>query len=176
MLVSSDDKETPSGGLSVDNVFEIASIIYANIEGETIRDGEVTSNSIPGFVTALPIRVSATFTNNGNAHEIARATLEVRNVFSATPIYPQPGESSALNEVIMPETSHYLAREINGVSPLGIYEITQTIDYIGKTYQLKQIVVVCPIWFMLLTALTITAVVAAIVHRVKIWHRKKRVV
>lgn len=175
LLVSSNIEANGGNGLSVNNVFEMASVIYADIAGETIRDGKVTSNTVPGFVTATPIQVSATITNNGNAHEIARIGLEVKSFFSATPIYPQPGENGVINEVIMPETSRYITRDITGVSPLGIYEVTQTINYLGENYQVKQTVVACPIWFMAMVLITITAIVVTVVHQVKAAHRKKRV-
>lgn len=175
LMVSSNTDTAAGAGVSVNNVFEMASIIYANISGDTIVDGEVIENTIPGFVTATPIRVSALLENNGNAHEIARINLEVRSFFSATPIYPTPGESGVINEVIMPETSRYVTRDITGISPLGVYEVTQTINYLGENHQVKQVVVACPIWFMALVLLTVIGVVATIVYRVKAVRRKKRV-
>lgn len=175
LMISSNTDSTVSGDVSVNNIFEMASIIYANITGETIEAGEVLENTIPGFVTATPIQVSALITNTGNAHEIARISLEVKSFFSATPIYPRPGESSVINEVIMPGTSRYVTRDIAGISPLGIYEVTQTINYLGENHQLKQTIVACPVWFMALAIATIAAITVAIVHRVKTSRRKRRV-
>ncbi len=175
LLISSNTDAGPSSGISVNNVFEMASLIYVNISGETIEDGAVLENKIPGFVTASPIRVSALITNNGNSHQIARVGLEVKDAFSSTVVYPTPGDSGAINEVIMPETSHTVTRDISGVSTIGVYEVTQTIDYLHERHQAKQIVVVCPIWFMTLVLITIVTVVAAIVYRIKSVRRRKRV-
>ncbi len=175
LLVSSNNKNNASQGVSVNNVFEMASIIYANIGGETVRKGEVLDNVIPGFVTTSPITVSATLTNEGNVHEIARIGLEVKSLFSSQPLYPQPGDSGVINEVIMPETSRYVTRDITGISPLGVYEVTQTISYLGQSYQTSQTVISCPIWFMALSIITIIAIVLAIVTRVKRHHLKRKV-
>lgn len=175
LLVGSNKDAGSDSGVSVNNVFEMASVIYANVAGETIRDGEVLENSIPGFVTSVPIRATALITNNGNAHEVARITLEVKSIFSSDLIYPLSGDDGSVSEVIMPETSRYVSRDINGISPLGIYEITQTIDYLGETHELKQVVVACPIWFMVLVAVTLTTLVSFFVYRIKTLRRKRRV-
>ena len=176
IVIGSNSDAEVSGGVSVNNVFEMASIIYAEVTGNTIEDGAVLENSIPGFVTNIPIRVSTLLTNTGNAHEIARISLEVKNFFSATQIYPQPDESGIVDEVIMPETSRYVTRDITNVSPLGIYEVTQTVDYLGEINQLKQIVVACPIWFMALVIVTIIAVITSIIFRIKSSRRKRHIV
>ena len=167
LMVSANTDTEASEGVAVNNVFEMASVVYAHIDGETVRDGAVLENNVPGFVTAMPIRVGAMLENNGNSHEIAQISLEVTSIFSATPIYPKEGESGVVNEVIMPETSHYATRDITGLSPLGIYTVTQTIDYIGEQSQVKQVVVACPIWFMALMMITISAIVATIVKRAR---------
>lgn len=172
LMVSANTDAESGSGVAVNNIFEMASIIYANIAGETIRDGDVLENNIPGFVAEMPIKVSAMLQNNGNSHEIARVSLEVSSFFAATPIYPSAGDSGTLNEVVMPGTTYYATRDITGLSPLGIYTVTQTIDYLGERYQRQQVVVACPLWFMALVAITIAAVVAGIAHRVKI--RKRR--
>jgi hypothetical protein len=96
-------------------------------------------------------------------------------LFSSQPLYPQPGDSGVINEVIMPETSRYVTRDITGISPLGVYEVTQTISYLGQSYQTSQTVISCPIWFMALSIITIIAIVLAIVTRVKRHHLKRKV-
>ena len=109
------------------NVFEMASLIYANIDGETTREGEILENYVPGFVTSTPIEVSATVKNDGYVHEIAKVALEVKSFFSPNTIYPTEGESGIIEEVIMPDTTLLINRNIDGISSLGIYNVTQTV-------------------------------------------------
>lgn len=175
LLISSNNENGTNSGVAVNNVFEMASIIYANIGGETVRSGEVKENNIPGFVTSAPITVSAMLTNEGNVHEVARIGLEVKNFFSSQLIYPQPGDSGIINEVIMPESTRFVTRDITGISSLGVYEVTQTINYLGQNHQITQTVVSCPIWFMALSIITIIAIILAIVTRVKKHHLKRKV-
>ena len=167
LMVSANDEINAEGGTTINNVIEMASIIYADIDGETVRDGEMNEMTIPGFVTTVPIKVGARLTNNGNTHEVATIDLEVKSLFSSTPIYPAADENSAIAEVIMPGTSRYVTRDISNISPLGIYEVTQSISYLGENYQIKQTVIACPIWFMALVAVTVGAIITLIIARVK---------
>ena len=62
--VSSNNKANGDDGVAVQNVFEMASIIYARVAGETRHEGEILSNSIPGFVTSGAPEVSTILTNS----------------------------------------------------------------------------------------------------------------
>ena len=175
LMVSSGNNSISGDGLTINNIFEMASIIYAEVAGETIRAGEVSEITMPGFVTGMPIETSAIIKNEGNSHETARIALEVKSFFSATPLYPAPGEDGILTEIIMPDTTRYITREIDGVSPLGIYEIKETVNYLGKNTTFSQTVVSCPIWFMALVFVTIMAIIVAIVRTVRAHRIKHKV-
>lgn len=175
MVSSDENKETTGNGVSVNNIFEMASILYAKIDGEIIREGEILGGNVPGFVTSTPITVSATVKNDGNVHEAARIALEVRSYFSAGPIYPKPGEDGIIEEIIMPGTTRSIVRDIDGISPLGVYDVLQTVSYMGKSETTHQVVVACPIWFMALVLVTMVTIVMFIVFSVKRHHHRKQV-
>ena len=167
LMVSSNDEVNAEGGATINNVIEMASIIYADIDGETVRDGKMDEATIPGFVTTMPIQIGTRFTNNGNTHEVAKIDLTVKSFFSSSTIYPESDENGAIAEVIMPGTTRYVTRDITNLSPLGIYEVTQSISYLGENYQIKQTVIACPVWFMALVAVTVGAIITLIIARVK---------
>ncbi len=175
LTVSFSGKQSENGGLNINNKFELASLIYAEVGGDIVHQGNIESSSVPGFVTDLPIQTNVVLKNDGNIHETARISLEVRSVFSPEVIYPRAGESSNIEEVVMPETTHEVKRDIVGISPLGIYEVTQTVTYLGETSTIKQTVVACPIWFMVLIAITIATIVAFITGVVVKNRRKKEI-
>lgn len=174
-MISSNAEASPDNNIAINNIFEMASILYAKIEGDTIREGEILGSSIPGFVTEMPVVASATFKNDGNVHEVARIALEVRNVLSPGIIYPGPGETGAIEEIIMPGTTRYVTRNIDNVSSLGVYEITQTINYMGESEVLHKVVVSCPIWFMVLVLITVASIIASIVSMAKKRRARKQV-
>ena len=175
ILISSADDGTSSDGLAVKNIFEMASLIYAGVDGKTDRKGEILENNVPGYVTAVPIQVSAKVTNEGKVHEIAKVALEVKSVFSSKAIYPTEGESGIIEEVIMPDTTRAMSRNIEGISPLGIYNVTQTVTYMGDVLTTQKLVVACPIWFLVLVVLTVSAIIFSIVKSIKKHRSKKEV-
>ena len=152
----------------------MASIIYARINGEIKRAGSVGENKIPGFVTAMPITVSVELENDGNVHETAKIRTTVKNFLNGAQIYPLSGEEGIVEEVMMPDTSRYVTRDINDLSPVGIYEVTQSVTYLGQTSDNTQLVVACPVWFMLLVALTFGVIVFGIVRAIMRHRRIKR--
>ena len=173
LLVGSDMDKAAEDGLTIQNIYEIASVIYGDVAGDTVHDGEIVDNYVPGFSFNLPVTASATLRNDGNIHETARIGLKIKNVITAETVYPQNGENGAIEEVIMPETTRYTTRDINSISPLGIYEVTQTITYLGESSTFRQTLIVCPLWFLLLVIMTVGAVFASII-RLVVKHRKNK--
>lgn len=160
------DGSNTSESIGINNVFGIASVVYARIDGEINHSGEVLENTIPGFTTNLPAVSNVMIKNDGNVHELADIYLKIKNVFNGETVYPKEGSSGGIEEVVMPGTTRYLQQNIKDISPLGIYEITQTIDYMGQSNVVTQTMVVCPIWFMFLVFVTVCSIISYIISRV----------
>lgn len=174
LMVGSNSSGIDSGTVTVNNVYEMASIIYATVAGETVRSGEVISNSFPGFATTLPITTSVVFKNDGNVHETARVSIEVRDAFTNNVIYPRDGEDGTLDEVVMPGTTREFVREINDLAPLGVFTVKQKVVYMGQAHAEEHTVVLCPIWFMLLVAVVV-GMITGIIIRLVMRHRRRPV-
>lgn len=175
IMVSSNGDGDIGDGVAVRNVFEMASLIFAEVSGENIRAGEIINNYVPGFATTVPIEINTTLTNTGNVHEVARVSLQVKSVFSSNVIYPGKDESGTIEEVIMPDSTRFLTRNIDGISSLGMYDVTQTISYMGSVSTVQKTIIVCPIWFLLLIVLTISVLIFAIVRSIKKFRHRKEV-
>lgn len=173
LLVSLDNESKKSDGVAVENVFEMASVIYAEVAGETKHEGQIIDNIIPGFVTSVPFRAEGSVSNSGNVHEIAMVSIEVKSIFSPTPLYPLNGENGILEETIMPGKDRHFTRDINGISPLGIYTVKQAITYMGETSVTEKTVIACPIWFMVLLALTLCSIIYSIYKALQRRRRRK---
>ncbi len=168
ITVGSDERDSSgSEGVNIKNIYEMASILYAKVNGEIVRGGEVQENKVPGFVTALPIKMSLTLTNDGNVHETAKVKLVVKNFLNGVQLYPEDGSEGVVEEVMMPETNRIIERNVESVSPLGLYEVTQSVEYLGKTSSVTQLVVACPIWFMVMLLVVIVVIAYGIVRLVK---------
>lgn len=175
IIVSRDDKtESSSGGVAVKDIFEMASLIYAKVNGETKRGGEIIENNVPGFVVSAPITLSALISNTGNVHESAIITIKATDFFSGNVIVEGDTTDHYYSEVIMPETTRFVTRDINeGLPMLGMVHVEQTINYNGQVSTEAKNVIICPIWFLILVMLTLCALVGTVIHIIRKHHKKK---
>lgn len=165
LVISSADGRNATDGLGVNNIYSIASLLYASIDGEVTHAGEVIENSLPGFVLNLPTNTNVMLKNDGNVHETANIYLQIKNILNGEIIYPKEGDTGGIQEEIMPGTTRYLQKTIQDISPLGFYEVTQTIDYLGENNVVSQVMVACPIWFMFLVFVTVCSIISYIITR-----------
>lgn len=167
ILISGKGEENKNEGVTVNSILEIASIVFANVEGETVHEGEILDNNIPEIVFSTPITVGATLKNDGNIHEAAEVFLTVKNSFTGETLYPTGDEANGIREVIMPETTRYLTREISEIPALGVFQVTQEVSYLGTTSNVTKTVFVCPLWFLILVIVTVGAIIGAIFAKIK---------
>ena len=175
IAVSSNEAASASEGVAVRTVFELASLVYASVSGKTEHKGEILENNIPGFVVSAPITLSALISNEGNVHEDATFIITVSNFFTGQVILPTEDNEGHYNELIMPETTREVTRQINDLPALGIMKVSQTIYYQGDYKTLEKNVIICPIWFLFLVGLTILAIIGTII-RLIIKHKRKAIV
>ncbi|MBQ1387452.1 hypothetical protein IIY68_01525 [Candidatus Saccharibacteria bacterium] len=174
IIVGADDKDEVNGNTAVTNVLEIASILYAKVDGEIIHKGEVLENNVPGFVVEPRINISSLIVNEGNMHEIAEITIKVTNIFTGETIASAELDNGAYAELIMPDSKRFLNKEVDELPMIGIINVQQNIYYNGETSTVEKNVIVCPIWFLVLVVLTLTAIIWKIVKTI-CKHQKKKV-
>ena len=173
IITRDDDMKATDNGVAVKDVFEMASLIYADVDGETVHKGEILSNEIPGFVASAPIVLSAQISNDGNIHENATVIIKATNFFNGEVIVEGDTDEHYYSEIIMPETTRYITREISeGLPLLGAVKVEQTIYYRGLSSKEEKTVIICPIWFLLLVLASIVMIITTIVVIVR-KHRKK---
>ena len=173
LLVTEDVDAAASQGVKVNSVFEIASLIYADVAGETVYGGEVLENNIPSFVIATPVNVGALISNTGNVHQTATTVLEVKNLITGETILPTEQNSGRYGETIMPETTRQTSYDIANLPVVGVVQISQTIYYNGESSVEIKDILICPLWFIVVTVLIIGGMIFGIVFGVKKYRRKK---
>ena len=178
IAVSQDQsKNTQEGGVAVNNVFEMASLIYAEVAGETRHETEILENQIPGFVTNAPITLKALLKNNGNVHETATIVIEAKDFFTGSVVVDTENSNNTYTELVMPETTRAVERDINENLPaLGIVHVSQKIYFNGEMSEIAKDVIICPVWFMILLGVTILAIICTIVHIIRKHHKKNKLV
>ena len=170
-IIVGSDSESDSSAV-VEYVYEMASIIYAHVEGETVHNGSITSHSVPAFSTVPEVAITAQLENNGNVHEYAKIDLIVTNFFSGEEIVSTEDTETRVAEVIMPNTRRQLITNLDDLPSLGVVTVKESISYLGQNSTIEQRLIICPLWFLLLVSCTLISIIAAIVVRIRKSHHK----
>ncbi|MBR3322363.1 hypothetical protein IKG05_01850 [Candidatus Saccharibacteria bacterium] len=176
LLVSSDPSvvTTKADAATVNNVYQLASVIYADIGGEITREGSVITNEIPGFSANPSITLAATIENKGNVHQDAITRVNITNAFTGELIFPEDeSESSEFSDLIMPESTRYVTHEISDLPMVGLFNVQQTIYFNDIPYTAESQLFICPFWLLFVIffvfSFTIIGTITGILH-----HRRKR--
>lgn len=173
LTVSSNDAQTADGDVAIENVFEMASIIYASVDGEINHVGTIEENTVPAFSATAPVKVSARLSNEGNVHEEATIVIKATNMFTGETILPSEENQGRYSEMVMPNSERYISREVSNLPMFGMVHIEQTVYYLGLSSVEAVNVLICPIWFLILMVATFGAIVAGIIGTI-VKHKKKK--
>ena len=144
------------GNIAIDQKFQFASIIYAEVAGEMREDGEITENSMPSFLLNGPLTASSMVKNNGNVHTDAEYTLQVWPLFSGEEICTNEEEPET--SLILPETERYHAQTCD-LSSIGIFKAKQTVKIFGETSIVERTIIICPLWLLFIIIFAIIALI-----------------
>ena len=175
MIGVSSDGRGASEGSAIQDVVEMASLIYADVEGETRREGRILETQIPGFVASGNPVVSAMLTNEGNVHEVATIDIRVKNNLTGEVVYSADSEDTNMEVIIMPETTRLFTRELGGLPALGIFEVVENIHFMDTEMNSTAVMIICPIWFIALVFATIASVIGMICYGRHLKRKKKSV-
>lgn len=172
ILVRDDTKHdnTGDGNVMIQSVMQVASIIYAEVAGETRDEGEIVSNDVPGLVLSNPLTTSSMVKNNGNIHTNAEYILQVWPMFGDEEICTN--EEKPTEGLVMPETTKYHAEECN-LPSIGLFKVKQTVRIFDEESVVEKTVIMCPIWLIFVVIFIIFALIFYFGSRVK--KRKKTV-
>lgn len=165
---------------AVSDIIELSSIIYAQVNGDVKREGEILENKIPIISFKNPITTTMSFRNTGNVHQDATVAIKATNIITGQPImldgsdaenYDEEDTTSQgvanFNEIVMPDSSRFVTRQVQGLPDLGIYKISQTVKFSGTENTVEHIIFMTPVWFLCLVIAVIASTIALIVYRNK---------
>ncbi len=173
ITVSSNSAQTADGEVAIENVFEMASIIYASVDGEINHVGKIEENTVPAFSATAPVKVTTRLSNEGNVHEEATIVIKATNMFTGETILPTEENEGRYTEVVMPGSERYISREVSNLPMFGMVHIEQTVYYLGLSSVEAVNVLICPVWFLILMFATFGAIVAGIIGAIA-RHKKKK--
>lgn len=166
LLVVNDTASGATGGnnIQIDQTFQFASIIYAEVAGKTEEKGEIINNSMPSFLLNGPLTAESMVKNNGNVHTDAEYTFQVWPLFSGEEICTN--EEKPETSLILPETERYHVQSCD-LPSVGIFKAKQTVKIFGETSIMERTVIICPLWLLFLILFAIIAIVIWIVMKIR---------
>ncbi len=166
IIVSNDTEkmEASGNGVGVQSTFQLASIIYAEVIGDTDKSADILENSIPSFMSTGPLTATAMVQNNGNVHTDAKFTLQVWPLFSDEEICTN--EEDPDTSFVLPKTSRFHSSTCN-LPLFGIFRAKQTVRIFGEESVVEKTIIVCPIWLLFIILFVIILFVVWILTRTK---------
>ena len=163
-------KENQNG--TIQNIYEMASLIFADIDGETKHEGKVLEHQIPGFVASGKPTVVTKLSNEGTVHEIAKIKISVKNNITGEIVSPGENDQGAVEAIIMPQSIRMFSQEISNLPALGVFEVSESISYLNDEINVSNIMIVCPIWFIVLVFATIVSLISMVFYGRHLRHKK----
>lgn len=157
-------EQTGENGFSIQETVRFASSIFAEVAGETRKEGQILENNIPAFAFSSPLMTSSIVKNNGNVHTDAKYVLQVWPLFSEEEVCTN--EEEPAESLIMPETERMHVEECN-LPPFGIFRARQTVEIFGEKSVMEKTILMCPLWLLFVVIFAIVALVIWLVTKTR---------
>ena len=147
----------------------VAMPILGTIAGETRATGNISNNRIDGFLLNPPLTAHATIENTGNIHSKMTATIEVYSSFDGKLIYTNAEHPDT--HTILPKSRRQNTVKWEDAPGFGLFNVRQTVEFLGEKSVSEQLVFICPLWLIILTAIVVVGLIIWLIVRAR--ERKK---
>jgi hypothetical protein len=167
-----DDFDSGDGaGASIQTVGRVGSLIYADLGGETRREGELLSFDQPTFAEAN-LKPTAQIKNSGNidfafSHATVVKTLFGKEVFN-----------NSISRSVLPATTREITQEWAEAPSIGLYLVSNKISFLNQTpVDETKLVYIGPLWILItilvILGLILILIVLIIVKKIR-EHKKSK--
>lgn len=132
-------------------VHRVGMILYAAVPGETRESGEIIKNNVNSFYFNPPLTVSSLVKNTGNVEQTATYTVKIYPLFSNEAVFSNEEKTDKEKSLdVIPDTSRFNSITWEGAPHIGIFKVTQIIDFAGQeeNREVTKYVLICPIWLL----------------------------
>lgn len=169
LLIREDtDNMLNDGNMSVSEIMQMASILYAEVTGTTVKSGTIIDNNIPSVLLSGTLETTSLVKNTGNIYTDAEYTLQIWPLFSDEEVYTNEEEPET--KIVLPNTERYNTQS-HEMPLFGIFRVKQTVKIFDEVSELEKTVLVCPLWMLFIIILIIAGIIIWLVMRMR--SRKK---
>ena len=171
IIVGSDAKGNENNNITIQESVAMGYTIYAEINGDTIHQGDIVNSDIPSFVINKNISGSSIVKNTGNVHSDAIYKLQVSSLFSDKIIYTN--EDRPETHLVLPDRTLYNETKWDNTPIVGIFNVTYSVEFEGKISTITKLVIVCPAWLLIIIFIIIVFLIVWLFVRAKIHKNSK---
>lgn len=158
---------------------QLASLLYARIDGGNIHEsGEVIEQKLPRIVLGGDFSATETVKNTGNVDFTVTHVLSVTDFFTGKEVFGAESRDNEGNlvgkvrQMIFPGTKRSNTIVWENAPKLGVFRVTQTVEFLGETKTYEQLIFVVPFWLLALVGTFFGLMILWVI--IRIFRRGKR--
>ena len=165
MSQAKDINDGKTGGATVKERLVITHLLFAEVPGDVVRQGEIKNINVPVFLFDGDIYGESSIKNTGNIHDRAKYALQVFLLFSDEEFYTN--EENPETRIILPNRTLDNKNVWDETPAVGIFKVVYTVEFAEETAQIQKIVIKCPLWLLFIIVIISVVVVVGLVLHIK---------
>ncbi len=156
--------------IAISSLGRIALPIFADIQGDEVNiEGNLIDWKSPSVYFDIPVKANFTIENTGNVVFDASYKIEISEAFRSDDSNVFVEEDT---KRIYPGTKRVVYHEWSTAPYLGMFNLKETISYLGETKEFSRFVIIVPLWLVIILLSILVLVIIAIVRRILKSRRK----
>lgn len=153
-----------AGAAIINRVDRVASIFYLAVGGSLDKRGDVLPLSVPWLQTLPPVEAGARLHNSGNVHFLTEGTAQLSSPFGSV------GHQITFRGEVLPGTTRRFDIQLPSASPIGLYKVNVSLNYLGKTVHQSRWMLLVPMLTLIIVGATLLLLVVMII----VWLVRRR--
>jgi hypothetical protein len=157
------------GGAFISRIERIGSIFYITAKGDLRQTGSIAGLTAPFLQSTSPVQASLRMRNDGNVHFLVDGTAQLSSVFGNV------GKPVQIKGEVLPGTTRKFDLLLPSASPIGLYTVTATVKYLGRTEIVSQPLLLMPrVTFIIISATVLLLLILGVLALLRRAKKRRR--